>query len=471
MSKRTNFIDMEKILVGSGDQALATGTLVGAGNALSIADGQLGVMSVDHDSTVQPYGDFLVAGDDAAEVRAIRIIQGTSASANINTADAGFQAATPAYEQSGVIKANQVRSIAAMACKVPHNSNNVVHTFTATPGDLKLYASFLKLISTRGDRDYGDNQEVMYTSFTTPDYTNLGLTDDLDHLLNNLLFRMNQQSRLVRLPNTSYGFGNRDFVAFGIDIDGLGGGTVIGTMVAGDTFDVISCNGQTFSYTADSAFINTLNKAIACGPITATSTIQVIDLDTAGDGTTAMDAFMVMGLDAQLALAYDDIEQVKTRVEINMAESFLTDATVPTVECCDITEPLEGTGQGRKWYIEYGNRARMHKYTPQVFPNGGDWIVEPPSYIDPTLDYTSYIIDYFDNEETITDQQNTSKQLIILLPCSITLPASTAATGYVTATDDTTTVADLNAILGAWMSSQNRLPEYYAESTQATPFV
>lgn len=466
-SKRSNLQNMEVILVGTGDQAVkATGNLVGTSTALGIANGQLGILSADHNSTVRAYNDFLQAGDTAAQVSKIKVVQGTPASADITTADDGFQAGHRSRVESGVIHANQIRSISSMTCKVPTYSTDIVHTVPA-PKDNSLYAAYIKLSSVVNDRDFGDNQEVVYVNYATPDYTALATVDPTDHLLQNFVFNMQKQSKLVRVPNTPYGYGSKDFIAFGLNIAGTVGGTVIGTIVAGDVIPIIQCGTQVINYVATTAFVNTVNQWIACDTITAATTIEVIDISTAGEAAV-VDSFAIMGLDTAQALAYDDIEQVKTRVGINLAECFLLD--LPVVDCC-VKWPSEGTGQGRKWYIQWKERARMNIFTPEIFPSG-DFIIEPPSYIDTTLDYTSYIIDYWDFEETMTRNQNTQKRLIILLPCAITAPGADAATGYTTATTATTTVANLNSILGAWLGSiTGNVPEYLAEATAATPFV
>lgn len=43
--KRTNKLPMETLLVASGNQALASGSLKTSGASVNIADGQLGVLS------------------------------------------------------------------------------------------------------------------------------------------------------------------------------------------------------------------------------------------------------------------------------------------------------------------------------------------------------------------------------------------------------------------------------------------
>lgn len=473
--KRTNFLDMERILVGSGDQPLAQGTLVNNTFALGIEDMQLGVMSADHSSTVAPYGTFLPAGTTALDVCAIQLIQGTPHSKKITEADIGFQCDHKAYESTPVIHRDFVRSIQTATCKVPCNSTQIVYNFNADHGiPNALYSLYIENTSVAADKMYGDNSHVRYYGYETPDYALMpNIVNPLDHMLQHIIFNMQKSSRIVRIPNTAYGYGNEPHITFGLNVAG-GAGTAIGGIVMGDLIDVVCCGDQIFQYCADKDFINTLNKWIVCdNDITAATTIECINLAEAGTDTGAIvDAFAIMGLTRRIAKAYDDVTQRKNLVTVNLSEAFLAQP-YPTIDCC--THPYyEGAGQGRDWYIRYCERWRMNRGNAQIFPHG-DFNWEPPQYIDVNKSYTSYIIDYIDYEETLTHEQPTQKQAVILLECVCDDDQADAATGYTTSTLDQTTVADLNAILGAWLNSTSRTGfsdmKYLVEATAATPFI
>ena len=447
--KRINKLDMEHVLVASGNQALATGTKVGATTALGILDAQLGILSVDHNGST-PYGTFLTAGNTTANSKAIAIVQGTPKSGAIQTVDA-WEVGDKGTVETSKIVAGKIRSVTTKKCTLPVYS---VEYFTAFPTPLSLsdYLYQTTLDSVRRDRDFGDNDELVTATFTTPDYTALPLIlNTTDHLLKNLLYKVNLQSQFS--ASADYSSRKDPVIVLGINSAG-GTGQVIGTIVAGTVIPVQTDGTNVTNLVADTALVNTLTQAVAAG-LSATATIEVINLTTAGTvaagaGTIGINSFLTIGFDDPKATAFDNIKFTKVRTITTLGDTFL-DSVAPTKTV--LTYPVEGSGKGTDWVIENDNRARLTVHTMQNQPHG-DYFNQGVSYVNPALSYTSTIIDYYDEEEQMDLVSQQPKQAILLLTCAVTNPTANVNTGYTIATSDAATVAALNASLGVWLTSE-----------------
>jgi len=470
--KRTNKLDMEQVLVGYTDVALAAGTLTTTTPALNIVDGQLGVLSEDTDSTTAPSSTFLTAGQTVADADKISLRQGTPLSATTNLVNA-FQAGHQGTVIAGTIQAGKIRSVTTTLCSLGTYSSMFYDSF-ATPLDLTPYSVRVDLDSVRNDRDYGDNDEVPFSFYTTLEYTDAAvaaiITNPLSHLLSNLVYNLDIQSKLAVSNNGGNRFGNRNMVVFGINTAG-GAGQALGTIVNGTSISVLTGGDNTLDYVADLEFVNTVNTWIANG-VPAAATIEPINLTlagTAGGAATAIDSFLVMGLDETKSIAFDNVKFVRTRVIPTLGDGFLT-FPVPTV--VEASFGVEETGRGSDWTVENDNRARLNIHNMQNHPHG-EFYVEGTSYVDPTKSYTSTIIDYYETDETLTTDAQVPAQAIILLECAVSNPAATATVGLTTATVPTATVASLNAILSPWLTSEKVLSNHAIKgaATAGTYFV
>lgn len=597
--KRTNraqTASQEVILVGDGDQALASGALAGSTTALGIADAQLGVLSWDFDGTVA-LGNFITAGTTAAQVQAIKVLQGTPKSSAIHTVEP-WEVSDKGYVESGIIYRDNIRSISTIVYETPIYSAYAV-TDLPTIAAATEYSAYVYLYSVRNDRDWSDNDEVVYETFETPDSLT-GITDTTEYVISNLLYKFNTRSRVSSVSNAaSVRRGNKDYIALAVNTSGSAGadgGTVIGNVTCAGTPTTIPVmrsydaqgNATTTNLVANAELVAALAGVIkkqadqvAAGEsitnqITTSSTIEVIDPKTAGDGTRAsgtltatgnfqandavtigavqytfvaspssandvdlgadlatslsnlaaaingtgvagttygsgtvanaavtatatattlvvtatadgvagnsvvftedvdggsafsvtgsgtltngsdsnINAFIFIGLEEQKAVYFDNIEQVMNNVEVNLANG-LVDGDIVTSK----VDPEEGTGQGWKWVIKSDDRYQLGVHTPQNVPYG-EFFSKGVSYLNSTYNYTSTTIEYYDYEETLTTRQVTPKRLHILLTATATCTTvSTAVTNLATgraiatATDDTTTVAALEATLGAWLDS------------------
>jgi len=457
MQKRLNKRKTVTVLVGSGNQALAAGTLTTTGTSLNIANGQLGVLAMDSDGTVAQ-GSFVTAGVTSVQVNAIKVVQGTPASSNLTNADV-FEVRPTGLVSSDIINRDNIIGFTSLKFRVP-TYNATAYTSIAAPKNNTEYKGYIRVLSVRDDRDYGDNDNVRAFSFVTPNYTTLGTVSPLDHLVKNVAYKINNYSKAAASISGSNAKGNQPFVALAINAAG-GSGTAIGAITCGTSIpfmndkNVFVSTNVTSSLVANTSLVSALAKLMKDNAtIVPASTIEVIDLSTAGNAASA-DVLVVIGLDHTKGAYFDNIEQVMVRAEVNLGSAFRTAGLVETK-----VPYSEGFGQGWKWTIDNDNSAQLQVHTMQNTPRG-EYFSEGYKYIDPTKDYNSYIIEYYDVNDLLTLQTKSTKQLNILLPATATCGTVTQGEtnitagnpAVITATSESATITSLNAILGAWLES------------------
>jgi hypothetical protein len=410
MSKRTNKLSIPVIMNVTGDQALATGTLVGSGSALNVANGQLGVLSWDYTGT-KPLGTFIASTDDPSEVRAIKLITGTPASANTQLADV-WEVGDKGYLESGVIRADKIRSVAIRKARYGRYGGFLATGF-AVPEDNVDYKAYVRLLSVRNDRTFGANDDVLSVVVPGYDFTTFATVSPKDYVLKNIVTKINGYSKLIR--------GSREVVAFGVKIAG-GTGTTIGTIAPGTNVPFQTINGTTYSITADEAFVTALAKLNA-DSATLTGTSSIVNVNVATAGTVAdVDAIIVLGLPAKRAAYYDNIEQTQTSAEVTFGGGFdyftdtnnnQVDTGYPTVTKMWAEESIN---TGVKLRIQSRDRYLLTVHTKQNHPHG-EWFSEGKDYINESKLYTTLSIDYYDTENPLTTEVTSPKNVTLLFPC------------------------------------------------------
>jgi hypothetical protein len=569
--KRTNKTAMEVILVADGSvDALASGALTNATNSLGIANHQLGVLSWDPSGS-ETTGNFITAGRTQAQVRAIKVLQGTPNSSQINYASF-YEENDRAYVDSAVIRAGKIKSLFA---KLPHPGRvaaTLLSGFAATPEDLTEYGMLFSTASVRDDVYYGDAGNAVEVDLITPDYTTLSTPGPLDHLLQTLAWKANRYSKWTASVNTTFRAGNRNFFVLALNTAGSTTGATLGDISCTSSLTVMrdtnTYGGSTFSsdtvITPDNSLIIALaNLVNDSSAISASSTLEMIDLVSAGTGQQATGTFtvtdngdiatdtvtigttlLVEGTDfdagsddtapqlavtaVNLAAAIDAVSGVSatssaavvtvvndafgtvgnstvwtytdqgsaggtisgagtltggsaTNVDALVVVSIphtpsayfdnvpalMADATVDVTGYFQTAStptmlkilPVESIGSGRKWTIINDNRARLNVHTMQNAPNA-EFFSQGPTYINAALDYVSYSLDFYDQEDTLTGYEYNPKRLHILTPGVInclTITNSVAdlvagGLGY-TVTYDTTMTGNWDASLSVWLEA------------------
>lgn len=433
----------ETILVASGNQQLANTTdVLGNGKlfdptsfAANIANLQLGIVASGNDGT-RAADDYIANTDTIAEAPVIQFVQGTPNSADMRNAEVLEAISDKVVVRSMPIDGRRAIAIAAKVAQQPTNdawviggSGGAITALNSTD-----YALNLQFISVRNDRDFSAHgNENLNINFTTPDYTTLGTTSGLDHLIKNVVYNANLNSYALDFNNPVTRRGNKNFIALAVDQSGGGSGITLEDIEVGVAFTVaVDASGNNVQFTPDADFVNTIQEVINNSVLTNTSTVEVANLSTAGTSADA-DAFLIIALDHRLSVVNDDIKQVKVRLNLGFEAKDVILATNPAK--VHASRPFEGEGQGRKWKLEYQKRAGLNIYTAQNRPDGKFLYITPPEYIDETIDYTALIIEHQDAYVVPGSHDgNFWHRTIILVPCTA---QSEVVTMTVTADSDT----------------------------------
>jgi hypothetical protein len=470
--KRGNKRDVEDILVAKGVNntvRMVTGVPVIDGtDNIPLADGQLGVMSMDNYGTVTT-NNFLAGGETGAQVKAIKVLQGTSASSNLASADPWQVGALPVVE-TGVISANMVRSAVIRKPRVEVYSGNVITDLSA-PLSQTDYGIQVELESNQFDKTYGDNTNLAKAMFFTPDFTAVTVADELSYTLTNVLTKLNRQSEFYTGIDGKLK-GKDPFVAFAVRSTAGGAGIDIGTITVGTSIPFMTVNGVTSSVVATKGMVAGLAKLlkaqaddVAAGKatlaITATSSIEVIDIANAATADN-LDAVIIMGTEDT------DVLGVNTNPFKTVdATADVTDGFRASVS---LTKSFNEEAKGYNWDLANRRRAQRAKhnlYSNTDYPSFN--VVEGYNAVE-AIPYTSIVIDYFDFEDTLTTKEYDPKQATILLPAAVDLtedvatvlaaytadPAdlfSVIAASFDGAASAVNFTADVNAVLIAWLNS------------------
>lgn len=410
----------------------------------NILDGQLGIVCDTHTSSTRKYNEYIDTSDTSINVDEIRIVQGTS-----NSSDISKVAPLP-YGVTELIKSFKIQAkngilYTAKVAKPSSNDAWIIGSGTSS-GEIKAvgdsdYKLNLQFISKRNDKDFSvSGNENLTISYSTPDYNTLGISEPLDHLVKNLVYNANLNSYGLRYNIPSFvRRGNKNFIAFAINFNG-DTGTKLSSITPGVPFTVLVSNGQNVNYIPDVDFVETIKNIINNGStynITGDSTIEVVDLSSAGNDDEA-EGILLVSLDHKLAAANDEIKQVKMRLNVGLEYGFNGVNTTKV----NLSKPYEGEGKGRIWQLEFNNRARLNVYTQQNRMYG-EYFLQAPSYVDVNKDYTAYIIE--SKEEYQVAYSHDSQyfhRLIILVPVTQTSEVRT-----LTVTSKSTSASNATVVL------------------------
>jgi hypothetical protein len=364
----------------------STGALVNTTSALNILNGEVAILDADIDSatynelTANPVTKF------------VQLIQGTPKSNNTNNIDV-FQIGDPAYVKSGKIYPKKVRNMTTTDYTSGTLSTEVYVTDTVFATNSN-YGIYVQLDGRRQEREFGQNTDTLNGSTSTGPVLP---TDAKDFVFQTIAFKLNQQSQLVG--------GSKRMVALGVSLDGSGGGVALSTLTEGSTISFMVQNGVTYTMQVTNPLIRSLANQIASSDLLVSSTIVAIDTTTAGNAAK-VDALVVVGIDAELAAYEDDVMQVRTEVTLNPKDEFESEGTVTTVY------GAEAKNSGRIVANYNKHRAQLNIHTKQLTPYG-EYFSEGYSYINPSLNYGSFIVEFYDNESVLNGQFEYEKKATI----------------------------------------------------------
>jgi len=426
-----NFTANGGALPGGGTRASATANipLMSAVNAgqVNLFDGQLGVFSASAYGT-RAMNVATLSTDTFNEAPEIYIAQGTA-----NAQTPGLGATYPLsnnrpYEKSDIILGrHHVVATARVAAYDTYSIWSIGETTNIVPADLTEYSFNVAYHGQVLDTENSAHAyEQSHFSFTTPDYTTLATVSPLDHLVQNLVYQVNRNSKAF-FTSSQWG-ANEPMVAFAIGLIAGGSQDITGAgFDNGGTVQMFVRNGIQHSLTLSREQVANLRAVMP-----ANYGIYNVNLATAG---AAIDAefFFLMALDRDLV--YNDRHSlVKIRLAIGLQRGFAS-----TVSKVEVSKAFEGEGKGRVWFLFYQNTAGQRKYAQyqrKHFP-----FIEVPFEGDINEYYNVYLIEHrLATELGGANISMNPKLSVVLIP-----------------TCDTTTRDDFETVMNAWLIS---LPSY-----------
>ena len=464
--KRTHKPYQEYFLVAKGNQGLPTDNAdFITGNAVNLGDGQIGILDVKTNK--------LVKGSDVtvANYPAIKLVAGTPTSADFSKNYGWHIGEVKPFLETPIIDGSHtVQSVTASLTPVQSNSavyiDGVsvpvasVEATSSVPASVKTYGVNILFRSVRKDRDYGNNIDKLITSYDTP--TTLVGSNDAEkksYVLAKLIGRINAQSKLNNLqPQWANIAAKKHVIALGINLDGTGTGTAIAGIKTGDSINVMTTTNGTLAVTVTAGMVQALHnfiqkKLVVTGAAYPLAEIITVDVDTVNGGD--IDGILLVALDHDTAVAYDDIYGVKPTIDVTVGG--FTSYNVTTV-----SSAIEPGGSGRLFKIAFDERA-FAQYGNHQLTGFADELIKTPSYIDETKSYSAYIIDLYNKDEKFDDSIHHQTRIWILLETTLNTSTATADAGIIPTITETTLVSDLNTALGPWLNGLT--PSYNANNT------
>ena len=458
--KRTHKPYQEYFLVAKGNQGLPTDNAdFITGNAVNLGDGQIGILDVKTNK--------LVKGSDVtvANYPAIKLVAGTPTSADFSKNYGWHIGEVKPFLETPIIDGSHtVQSVTASLTPVQSNSavyiDGVSVPVASTATVVQKYAVNILFRSVRKDRDYGNNIDKLITSYDTP-LTLVGSTDaeKKSYVLAKLIGRINAQSKLNNLqPQWANVAAKKHVIALGINLDGTGTGTAVAGIKTGDSINVMTTTNGTLAVTVTAGMVQALHnfiqkELIVTGAAYPLAEIITVDVDTVNGGD--IDGILLVALDHDTAVAYDDIYGVKPTIDVTVGG--FTTYTVTTV-----SSAIEPGGSGRLFKIAFDERA-FAQYGNHQLTGFADELIKTPSYIDETKSYSAYIIDLYNKDEKFDDSIHHQTRIWILLETTLNTSTATADAGIIPTITETTLVSDLNTALGPWLNGLT--PGYNANNT------
>lgn len=418
----------------------ATNNIINSGNVV-LADGQIGVF----DATGWGTDAINVAiSNNAATIAknpAIYIAQGTEHSAALANATAAYPLWPRPFERTASINGRAPMSVVKRTYQAPTLSTWVLGQPTGSTGEIEALdnTEYQIRVAFRGRREdefyNASGTATTNVSYLTPNYTTLGTAEPVDHLIQNLVWNLNRNSRVIAFDRTRFR-GKAPFVAFAVS-DAGGTGTVIdngaGTAIdAGEFVPVVNTNIGVRGITVTAEQAAAIKAAATGAGLSTSATILTVDLATAGTATGGVaDMIILMALDAELA--YEDrIPQVKTRLDVGLSAGFDYDVVYHTEE----VKAFEGSGSGRLLDLRYKATQGQRKYN---LDHTEDPVIEFASPVVTTETYVIYNFEHTDSRQIdTTNVIESPKNEIVLIPSA-----------------DTTAITAFDTCINAWLTSAN----------------
>lgn len=422
-------------------------------SAVRLADGQIGAFASNSQGTfaanvaIEPSTTF-------GEAPVIYFAQGTPWSAAPGTAANTYPLWNiPFIKSADINGSNPVFATKQVYTTDTHSVWIVGSTVAAnaiTALDNTEYQLRVAFRGRRADEMYNpEAANHIAATFTTPNYTTLGTQDPVDHLIQNLCWNINRNSKAIAFDRTRFR-GTAPVVALAINVSGNSNGTPIGgngdgasgttALAAGQVVPVINTNLGLRNITLTEGMATSIkNAATAAATEFAGSSVtisaltwNILTVDTVTAGLTAngvADLIMLVALDEDLAFK-DRIPQVKNRLSVGLTTGF----DFNSVNHKQYEEAFEGTGKSRVLDILYRNTMGQRLYN---LIHTSDPVTEFPSPIVANTNYNVYNIEHVDfNQVDTLNRIDSPQSTIVCIP-----------------TAETTLTSAFDSMVNAWLAS------------------
>jgi hypothetical protein len=447
--KRTHKPYQEYFLVAKGNQALPTdGIDFLSGNGVALLDGQLGILDVKTNKLIKNSSATVTTNP------AIKLVAGTPTSTDFSK-NYGWHIGEvkPFLETPIIDRSHSIQSFAASLTPVQSNSavyiDGISTPEVSTATAIKNYAVNILFRSVRKDRDYGNNIDKLITSYDTPTAANTVFNaydagQKKSFVLAKLIGRINAQSKLNTLqPQWANIAAKKHVIALGINLDGTNASTqLVSGVKIGTALNVMTTTNGTLSIMPTAGIVQALHNFIDKKLTGLTAKIVNVDVDA--DNSSDIDGILLIALDHDTAIAYDDIYAVKPTIDVTVGG--FTSYGITTV-----SSAVEPGGSGRLFKIAFDERA-FAQYGNHQLTGFADELIKTPSYIDETKSYSAYIIDLYNKDEKFDDSIHHQTRIWILLETTLNTTADAGA-GIVPTITETNTVTGLVSTVAPWLNS------------------
>jgi hypothetical protein len=443
--KRTHKPYQEYFLVAKGNQTLvADGTDFLSGNGVALADGQLGVLDVKTNKFI------LGNSPTVSSYPAIKLVAGTPTSADFSK-NYGWHIGEvkPFLETPIIDRSHSIQSFAASLTPVQSNSavyiDGISTPEVSTATAIKNYAVNILFRSVRKDRDYGNNIDKLITSYDTP-ITGLptDAAESKSFVLAKLIGRINAQSKLNTLqPQWANIAAKKHVIALGINLDGTDASNqLVSSVKIGTALNVMTTTNGTLSIMPTAGIVQALHNFIDKKLVNLNAEIVNVNVDTSN--SSKIDGILLIALDHDTAVAYDDIYAVKPTIDVTVGGFTSYGIT-------NVSSAIEPGGSGRLFKIAFDERA-FAQYGNHQLTGFADELIKTPSYIDETKSYSAYIIDLYNKDEKFDDSIHHQTRIWILVETTLNTTADAGA-GIVPTITETNTVTGLVSTVAPWLNS------------------
>jgi hypothetical protein len=231
-------------------------------------------------------------------------------------------------------------------------------------------------------------------------------------------------------------------IALGINLDGTATGTqLVSSVKIGTALNVMTTTNGTLSIMPTAGIVQALHNFIDKKLVNLNAEIVNVNVDTSN--SSKIDGILLIALDHDTAVAYDDIYAVKPTIDVTVGGFTSYGIT-------NVSSAIEPGGSGRLFKIAFDERA-FAQYGNHQLTGFADELIKTPSYIDETKSYIAYILDLYNKDEKYDDSIHHQTRVWILTEATLNTATAFAESGIVATPGNTTLITALNTFFGAWL--------------------